>query len=73
MSLANPHLLSDGVKGGGRLVKDEDGGVLEDGPCYGHSLLLAPGQLEATLPNLRTQWGSNMHAMDSHNDLSSLL
>lgn len=53
MSLAHTHLLSDRVKGGCRLVKDEDGSVLEDGPCYGHSLLLAPGQLEAALPNLK--------------------
>ena len=37
-----PHdaVLGDGVQAGGRLVKHEDGRVLEDGPGYRHPLLL---------------------------------
>lgn len=54
-TLANAHLLSNGVKGRSCFIKDEDGRVLEDGSCYGHSLLLSPGQLESTLSDLRMQ------------------
>ena len=49
-----PHdaVLGDGVQAGGRLVKHQDGRVLENGPGYGHPLLLPSTELEASLPHL---------------------
>ena len=44
--------LGDGVEGGGGLVEDEDGRVLEDGAGDGHALLLAAGELQAALADL---------------------
>ena len=49
-----PHdaVLGDRVQAGGGLVKHQDGRVLENGPGYGHPLLLSSRELEAPLPHL---------------------
>ena len=44
--------LGDGVQGGGGLVQDQDGGILQEDPGDGHALLLAAGEEGAALTDI---------------------
>lgn len=39
-----------GISEGGRLVQQNDGGILEDGPCKSDALLFSTGEIDALGP-----------------------
>jgi len=43
------------VQGRGGLVQDQDAGILQNGPGYGHPLALAAGEGQASFPHLASQ------------------